>query len=535
MRVAREQTRQALAGVATRPHGQQSSPSRRCVSKAEINAIAQSKELALHDCYPYQSDMGRVFFAGIGKMMRKLFLPILMCLSSAPAEAQIAQFEHVVLIIQENRTPDNLFYALCATEPCSTTPDSTEYDIQTANWLSQGGPIQPLPVPLASKYDLAHRHVDFVRQCDYNASTQSCSMDGAEAVGCNPAFHCPQAPQFRFVTNFDGVLTPYLSLAEQYGWANYMFQTNQGPSFPAHQFLFGETSAPSAEDDQTGIFMAEDLNGARSASGCVAPLGTKLQLINAMGVEKRHHTIYPCVEHQTLADLLDGQSVSWRYYAPSAGDHWMAPDAIQHICQPVNQQCTGTEWNEDVDFNPVDVLSDIGNCALSGASWVVPSASYSDHAGSNSGLGPSWVAQIVNAIGASSCTNPDGTSYWNSTAIIVVWDDWGGWYDHEPPTILPYPEGGYQYGFRVPMLFISAYTQPGLISNTRLDFGSIGRFIEYNFGIPMGALTFADERSADALGEFYDLTQAPRPFTTVPGAKPPGVFRHQKLQPPDDD
>jgi phospholipase C len=360
-------------------------------------------------------------------------------------------------------------------------------------------------------------------------------MDGAASVGCSPAFQCPQAPQFRYVANLAGVLTPYLFLAEQYGWANYMFQTNQGPSFPAHQFLFGETSAPSVDDDHTGIFMAEDSLGARSVSGCTSPPGSQLQMINAMGEEKRHHTIYPCVEHQTLADLLDTQAVSWRYYTPGAGDHWTAPNAIQHLCQPVNQQCTGTEWNEDLDLNPVDVLSDIGNCALRGASWVVPSAPYSDHAGNNRGLGPSWVAQIVNAIGASTCTNPDGTSYWNSTAIIVVWDDWGGWYDHEPPTILPYPEGGYQYGFRVPMLFISAYTQPGSISNTRLDFGSIGRFIEYNFGIAMGALTFADERSADALGEFYDLTQAPRAFTTVPGAKGPRVFKHQKLQPPDDD
>jgi phospholipase C len=495
----------------------------------------RAKKLASNAGCRYESDVERIF-ARIGKVVRPVFAALI-CLLCArvPAEAQIAQFEHVVLIIQENRTPDNLFYALCASEPCSTTPDSTEYDIQTGNWLSTSGPVQPQPVALASKYDLAHRHEDFVSLCDYNAATQSCAMDGAGGVRCSPAFHCPQAPQFRYVDNSKGILAPYLFLAEQYGWANYMFQTNQGPSYPAHQFLFGETSAPSLHDDHAGIFMAEDSTAGRQDTGCTAPPGTQLQLINPQGEERRHDTIYPCVEHQTLGDLLDGQSVSWRYYTPSAGDHWTAPNSIQHLCQPVNQQCTGTEWNEDMDFNPVDVLADIGNCALRGASWVVPSVQYSDHAGSNNGLGPAWVAQIVNAIGASACTNPDGTSYWNSTAIIIVWDDWGGWYDHEPPTILPYPEGGYQYGLRVPMLFVSAYTQPGFISNTRLDFGAIGRFIEFNFGIPMGALTFADERSSDALGEFYDLSQAPRPFQTVPGANVPGRFDKEKLLPPDDD
>ena len=73
--------------------------------------------------------------------------------------------------------------------------------------------------------------------------------------------------------------------------------------------------------------------------------------------------------------------------------------------------------------------------------------------------GPSWVASIVDAVGTSKCKNPDGSSYWDSTAIIITWDDWGGWYDHEPPRIEPYPQGGYQKGFRVPLIVVSAYAQ----------------------------------------------------------------------------
>ena len=74
------------------------------------------------------------------------------------------------------------------------------------------------------------------------------------------------------------------------------------------------------------------------------------------------------------------------------------------------------------------------------------------------------MANIVNAVGNSTCTNPDGSSYWNSTAIIVTWDDWGGWYDHERPMIEASPQGGYQMGFRVPLIVVSAYTPAGYIT-----------------------------------------------------------------------
>ena len=142
---------------------------------------------------------------------------------------------------------------------------------------------------------------------------------------------------------------------------------------------------------------------------------------------------------------------------------------------------------------------------------MIPNSFNSDHIGDvrNTG-GPSWVASIINAVGSSPCTNPDGSSYWNSTAIIVTWDDWGGWYDHEPPTIEPYPQGGYQMGFRVPLIVVSAYTPPGFISNSREDFGSVVRFIERNFRITEGALTFADVRGTGDLTEFFSLgTAAP--------------------------
>jgi phospholipase C len=462
-----------------------------------------------------------------------------------PAHSQVAssadpleRFQHIVIIFQENRTPDNLFQGLCtppfgSAASCSAQPSPGQYDIQTGHWLdknSANGTIQPGLVLLANKYDLSHAHAGFVAMCNRSAG-EICEMNGAGGIPCTGT--CPAQPQFRYVDNSSGILNPYLQLATEYGWANYMFQTNQGPSFPAHQFIFGGTSAPTAGDDAAGVFASEN-TGAESA-GCAAPPGTTVKLIDRTGLENR--AIYPCFEHLTIADMLPG-SITWRYYAPTAGSIWTAPNAIQHICQSTGPggKCNGADWNENVDLVPANVLSDIANCRLRSLSWVIPTAANSDHAAVNDGGGPSWVTSIVNAIGNSSHCD-GGAGYWNNTAIVITWDDWGGWYDHVPPTILPEPEGDYQYGFRVPLLFVSAYTPKGYINNARHDFGSILRFVENNFGVREGALYFADARADNDLRGFFDLAAPPRAFHTIAAPLDASFFLADKRPGvgPDDD
>jgi phospholipase C len=480
---------------------------------------------------------------GLGVLMsRLLFLAAIgmALVGVCPAEATTA-FRHIVIIVQENRTPDNLFQGLCTTPgACSRTPSATQYDIQTANWLTKEEPsgiIQPVPVDLANTYDLAHTHTAFVAMCDFNSASGQCKMDGAGGVQCSGP-GCPTKPvgMFAYVDNSSGILNPYLALATQYGWANYMFQTNQGPSFPAHQFLFGATSAPSAADDRLGTFVAENVTS-KSPAGCIAYQGVTVQLIDSAGVEDPSNVVHPCFEHPTVADLLAQRGLSWRYYAPSAGSIWTAPTAINHLCKASGQNCLGKDFTQNVDLKPSDVLNEIALCELRDVSWVIPTRQNSDHAGTNNGGGPSWVASIVNAIGSSSCWDGIGTSYWRDTAILVTWDDWGGWYDHEPPMFLAPPQGGYQLGFRVPFIFISAYTPPGTISNVRFDFGSVARFIEHNFSAPEGTLGFADARSKTDLGAFYNLSNAPRQFVFIPAPLGAGYFLNDKSPqlPPDDD
>jgi phospholipase C len=459
------------------------------------------------------------------------------CVAS-PAYGQITKFTHIIVVVQENRTPDNLFQGLCkppygTATSCSTTPSATQYDIQTNNWVDGSSTVTPGIVALAGPYDLDHSHTGWVNMCDLAAG--ACKMDGAAKVHCGPS-SCPSKPQFRFVDNSKGIVNPYLDLATSYGWANYMFQTNQGPSFPAHQFLFGGTSAPSALDDSKGIFASENMSntgigGLKAVAGCTATNGsggtpsTTVKTIHPPGVEST--SIYPCFEHETMADLFP-PSVTWRYYAPNAGSIWTAPNAIDHICFPTGPggNCVGPDWTKNVDLTPADVLQDIINCNLRSVSWVIPTGQNSDHAHDTDGGGPSWVAAIVNAIGNN--TTCDTKGYWENTVIFITWDDWGGWYDHVPPTILSGVQGDYQYGFRVPLIVVSGYTAKGAINNTRHDFGSILRFIEFNFGIEQGSLNFADERSATNLSGFFDLSKAPRTFTPIPAPLTAKFFLEDK-------
>ncbi len=453
------------------------------------------------------------------------------------ALAQMSNFKHVIVIVQENRSPDNLFQGLCSapfgtSSDCSTSPTGSQYDIQTSNWLdktSSTGVTQPTTVALANDYDPSHTHAAFTTTCDFTDG--ACKMDGAANDSCTGT--CPSRFAFAYVSNTDSTLDPYLTLATEYGWANYMFQTNQGPSFPAHQFLFGGTSAPTTADDAKGTFAAENMTPYYADnSGCLAAPTTTVELISATGEHNKY--IYPCLDHETLADLFESIHVTWKYYTESNGSIWTAPTAIHHICLPSNGECAGKEFVNNVVVKPSHLLTDIANCDLAQMAWVIPDGTNSDHPKSNTGGGPSWVASVVNAIG-NNAKCKDGETYWDNTAIIITWDDWGGWYDHEPPTFLPGVEGDYQYGFRVPMMFVSAYTPAAYVDNTRMDFGTILRFVENNFGIVEGALNFADARSSTDLKEFFNLKQVPRVFLTIPAPLDASYFINDTNAPVDPD
>jgi phospholipase C len=200
------------------------------------------------------------------------------------------------------------------------------------------------------------------------------------------------------------------------------------------------------------------------------------------------------------------------------------------MCVPdsTGTNCTGKDWIDHVVINPPQVLTDISSGQLPAVSWVIPDGKASDHALSNDGSGPSWVASVVNAIGTS--------QYWANTAIIITWDDWGGWYDHVAPPQLS--GNSYEYGFRVPLIVVSPYAKPGYISHVTHDFGSVLKFIESVFGLPTidPAVGYADSR-ADDLSDCFDFNQSPLSFKAVPTKRNADYFLNDTRPPtdPDDD
>jgi len=433
-----------------------------------------------------------------------------------------AVFQHIVVIFQENRTPDNLFQ-----DPVLISRGA---DIASSGLNSTGQTIPLSPIDLGTtgsspqNYDLSHANAAFVSMYDGG------KMDGANLIPCSPAANCPPNahpnPQYMYVKPAD--VQPYFALAEQYTFGDRMFQTNEGPSFPAHQFIISGTSAPSTGSN---LFAAE--NPALSPAGCIAALTNRVKMIDPTGSESKPAPLYPCFDHPTLTDYLNTKGVTWRYYAPSAGSIWTGPDAIQHICQQqtVNGTltCTGPDWVNNVVIPQSQVLVDIANGQLPQVSWIIPNGLSSDHAVANDGSGPSWVSAIVNAIGNS--------PYWANTAIIITWDDWGGWYDHVAPNVIN--DGvswgsGYVYGFRVPLIVVSPYAKTAYISHTTHDFGSILKFIETTYNLP--SLGYADG-PADDLSDCFNLTHTPVTFHTIPAALKAAFFINDKRPPtdPDDD
>jgi phospholipase C len=296
-----------------------------------------------------------------------------------------------------------------------------------------------------------------------------------------------------------------------------MFPLIFGPSYPGHLSLIAGTT------DLSPV-KAEVDNPIGGPWGCDASPGTYTFVLDP----KRKVSIgpFPCfTQFRTMADTLDAAHVDWKYYAPAifsdkGGALWSSFDSIRAVRY-------SPDWKNNVIAPQTQVLLDAKAGKLPAVSWVIPDWEWSDHPSSGSNLGPSWVAAVVNAIGK----GPD----WNSTAIVVVWDDWGGWYDNVPPRQRDFRG----LGVRVGCVIISPYARPSYVSHTEYEFGSILKFEEQVFGLPtLGpeSAGYTDGRS-NSLVDSFDFTQTPRAFTPIKAPYPAHYFMtfHPSMRPPDTD
>lgn len=412
---------------------------------------------------------------------------------TAPLQKYI---KHVVIIVQENRSFDNLF---------SGFPGADTAQIGTlhtgARVRLHGATLQGL--------DIYHDWVNAM------TSWNNGKMNGFDL---NSLTNGAQAGTYPYAYVNRNLVAPYWAMASQYVLADHMFPTMFGPSFTAHLDLIAGTTDLSRSEAEVDGPDAQPW-------GCDAPSGTRTSVIGPRRVEFGGAGPFPCfTQFRTLADTLDAAHVTWKYYAPpviagSTGRIWSEFDAIRSVRY-------GADWSRSVVSPETKVLTDASRGALPQVAWVIPDANDSDHESQGPADGPSWVASVVNAIG----TGPD----WKHTAIVIVWDDWGGWYDSVPPPQLDFRG----LGIRVGCLIVSPYAKAHYVSHTTYEFGSILKLVEQVFGLPpLGtrAEGYTDTRAHSMLDSF-DFRKPPRVFKHITAPVPESYFlrRPSSLEPPDE-
>jgi phospholipase C len=409
-------------------------------------------------------------------------------------DASTSPIKHVVIMIQENRSYDNLF---------ATFPGA---DGTTKGLTHTGAWIPLIKAPLVST-ELDHAYSGFVTEYDHG------KMDGFDLTrfGSSGQLQAAGTYPYRYVD--PAQIQPYWTMAKQYVLLDHLFQTQASGSYTAHQDLIA---------GGTAINPTESIIDwpSRGPFGCDAPAGTVTSLITNEGQYLFNQGPFPCLTYKTLRDLLDAKKLSWKYYVGpltngSTGFIWNAFDSIKAVRDDTSEWCPITKSmcpKTNVSVPETNVFHDISKNKLPAVSWVIPDAQNSDHA-SASDTGPSWVAQVVNAIGESPA--------WKSTAIIVLWDDWGGFYDHVPPPKLGRSDGP---GFRVPVIIVSPYPIVNHICSAQFEFGSILRFVEGNWNL--GTLGTTDATAASIRECFY-FHQPPRKFVRIKAKYSRAFFEHE--------
>jgi phospholipase C len=410
------------------------------------------------------------------------------------ARHPLDKIQHIVIVIQENRSLNNLFYGFPGAKTVSYGLDSKNQKILLR------------PLKLSTDWDLEHNSQGYLASCNGTGMIPGtdCRMNGFDKVTCSrngSTIPCPiKDPAYTYVPHDE--TAPYFSMAQQYVLADEMFPSNfDNSSYVSHQYIIAGQAAQST-------------NYPLANWGCPGGASDTVPRIKKNPPRENLSPVADCFDYNTLGDELDNAHLTWAFYGGPLGQTgaggktcgkgvgpdydetgiWSTYQAIKHICY-------GKDWDNDVFTGPPQFLRDIGNGNLRNVTWITPYCRDSDHPGCSSDSGPSWVASVVNAIGES--------SFWNSTAIFIFWDDSGGFYDRIGPEYVDY-DG---LGIRIPMIIISPYAKKGWVSHVHFEHGSILKFIEDRFNL--APLATSDKRATSPEKDGFDFRQPPRTFVPI--------------------
>lgn len=368
-----------------------------------------------------------------------------------------SNIQHIVFIIKENRSFNNyfgLFPGALGATTCKVSNGQTITLGHTPDRVRDMGhnwddAVTAIDGGKMDKFDLVARG-------NVNGDYMTCSL-----------LHQADIPN-------------YWTYAENFVLADHMFSSLKGPSFPNHLYTVA------ADDDDGVISNPYNPNQEAGSWGCDAPTGTTVQVMNTNGQVSSEA---PCFTATTLADLLETAGISWAYYAPSAGESGYIWSTLDSFSQIRNSSL----WTEHVlPYTQFETDAQAGN--LPAVSWVVQPGDQSDHPPASSCQGENFTVGQLNSL----MQGPD----WDSTAVFLTWDDFGGFYDPVPPPDVDY----YGLGPRIPLLIISPYAKAGYISHTQYELSSVLKTIEERFDLP--SLNGRDTSANDTLDSF-DFSQKP--------------------------
>jgi phospholipase C len=384
----------------------------------------------------------------------------------ATVAAARREIEHIVFVIKENRTFDHLFGRFPGADGVT--------EARTCN-----GRTIRLERAEDSVPDVGHSFTDGFR-----------AINGGE-------MNCFDLDAYNQYVERD--IPNYWAYAREFVLADNFFSSIYGPTGVEHLWTFASQSDRFTDHERPGQFATgqrdfcddpfelmwsfKELTPEQEAEAfALEEQGDE----GVQGVRDLWALRWPCTDVRVLPDLLEAEGISWKSYR---GDN----SFVQPL-RMVRHVRFSDMWEHVVP--DTEFIEDIERGELPSVSWLTPSFGLSDHPPASICRGENWLVQQLNALGNS--------PYWDSTAVVLTWDDFGGFYDHvEPPHV-----DIYGLGPRVPTIVISPFAKRGTIDHDVMEFSSVLRFIEQVFGLP--ALTDRD-RTADDMLSAFDFSQEPAP------------------------
>jgi phospholipase C len=395
-------------------------------------------------------------------------IPVLPPADSTALTAFRTKIQHIVYILKENRSFDNYFGTFPGAEGA------------TSGVISTGDTIQLGRTPDRTPHDLGHGWADAHTAIDGGKMDRFDLVEDGNVNG----------DMLSMTQYLMADIPNYWSYAEHFVLADHMFGSIAADSFPNHLYSIAAQSGGAVENPNSLRW------------GCDATPNTRVGLLSTVGTSSN---VFPCLEMQTMGDELEAGGASWLYYAPTSnqpGYIWTTFDAIPHIRN-------SDLWSQRV-VPSEQFATDATAGNLPAVSWLIPDFAVSDHPTRQVPGGPAtisvcagenWTVQNINAIMQG--------SDWASTIIVLVWDDFGGFYDHVRPPVVDF----YGLGIRVPAIVISPYAKEGTISHTVYEPASILQLIETRFKLK--GLTARDVQASSML-DMFDFTQSPAPPLILP-------------------